>query len=63
MVEPASKPSSMMEKISVGPNLKEISVSSGEAKIITMMPTDAAKNEQIMVMPSAVPPLPARVSG
>lgn len=30
---------------------------------MTMMPTDAAKNEQIMVMPSAVPPLPCLVSG
>ena len=27
--------------------------SSGEAKIITMMPNEAAKNDAIMVMPSA----------
>ena len=63
IVAPASRPSSMMEKISVGPNLNATSTNNGEAKIMTMMPTDAAKNEQIMVMPSAVPPLPCLVSG
>lgn len=63
MVAPASRPSSMIEKISVGPNLKATSTSRGEAKIMTMMPTEAAKNEQIIVMPSAVPPLPCLVSG
>ena len=63
MVEPASRPSSMMENSSAGPNLKAMAVNSGEAKIITMMPTEAAKNEQIMVMPSAVPPLPFLVMG
>ena len=63
IVEPASRPSSMMENSSAGPNLNAIVVSSGEAKIITMMPTDAAKNEQIIVMPSAVPPLPFLVIG
>ncbi len=63
IVEPASRPSSMIEKISAGPNLKAMVVSSGDAKIITRMPTDAAKNEQIIVMPSAVPPLPALVIG
>ena len=63
MVAPARRPSSMIEKISVGPNLNATSTSSGEAKIMTMMPTDAAKNEQIIVMPSAVPPLPCLVSG
>ena len=63
MVAPASRPSSMMEKISGGPNLKDISTSSGEAKIITMMPTEAAKNEHSMVMPRAVPLLPWSVSG
>ncbi|MDT4826129.1 hypothetical protein FQZ97_594290 [compost metagenome] len=63
IVAPASSPSSMIEKISVGPNLNAISTSSGEAKIMTMIPTEAAKNEQIIVMPSAVPPLPCLVSG
>ncbi|MNT70147.1 hypothetical protein D3C72_2085030 [compost metagenome] len=63
MVEPASRPSNMIENSSAGPNLKAIVVSSGDAKIITMMPTDAAKNEQIIVMPSAVPPLPFLVIG
>ena len=63
MVAPASRPSSMIEKISVGPNLKAICTSSGEAKIITMMPNEAAKNDAIMVMPSAVPPLPCWVIG
>ncbi len=63
MVEPASRPSSMIEKISVGPNLNAICTSRGEAKIITMMPTDAAKNEAIIVTPSATPPLPCLVIG
>ncbi len=36
----------MIEKISVGPNLNAIFTSSGEAKIITVMPNDAAKNER-----------------
>ena len=63
IVPPASRPSSMIEKISAGPNLKAILTSSGEAKIITRMPKDAAKNEAIMVIPSAVPPLPCRVIG
>ena len=63
MVAPASRPSSMIEKISVGPNLKAICTSSGDAKIITMMPNDAAKNDAIIVMPSAVPPLPCLVIG
>ncbi len=63
MVDPASRPSSMIEKISAGPNLKAISVNSGEANTITRMPTEAAKNEQSIVIPSAVPPLPAFVIG
>ncbi|MNI53325.1 hypothetical protein D3C73_1081510 [compost metagenome] len=63
IVAPANRPSSMIEKISVGPNLNATSTSNGEAKIMTMMPTDAAKNEQIIVMPSAVPPLPCLVNG
>ena len=63
IVPPASRPSSMIEKISAGPNLNAISTSSGEAKTITVMPNDAAKNEAIIVMPSAVPPLPCLVIG
>ena len=63
MVEPASKPSNMIEKISVGPNLKAICTNNGDAKIMTMIPTDAAKNEAIIVMPSATPPLPCLVIG
>ena len=63
IVPPASKPSSMIEKISAGPNLKAAATSSGDAKIITMMPNDAAKNDAIIVMPSAVPPLPCCVIG
>ncbi|KAF1071910.1 MAG: hypothetical protein GAK39_00953 [Variovorax sp.] len=63
MVEPASRPSIMIEKISVGPNLNAICTSSGEAKIITTMPTEAAKNEEIIVTPSATPPLPCLVIG
>ena len=35
----------------------------GDRKIITTMPTEAAKNEDIIVMPSAVPPRPCSVSG
>ena len=53
----------MIENISAGPNLNAISTSSGEAKIITVMPNDAAKNDAIIVMPSAVPPLPCLVIG
>ena len=41
IVAPASRPSSMIEKISVGPNLKAICTRRAEAKIITMMPTEA----------------------
>ncbi|OIQ70192.1 hypothetical protein GALL_481970 [mine drainage metagenome] len=63
IVPPARSPSSMIEKISAGPNLKAAWTKSGEAKIITMMPNEAAKNEAIMVIPSAVPPLPCRVIG
>jgi hypothetical protein len=63
MVEPASRPSSMTENISAGPNLKAISTSSGEKKIITMMPKEAAKNEASMARPRALPPLPCCVSG
>jgi hypothetical protein len=63
MVEPARRPRSMIEKISVGPNLKAIAVRRGEAKIMIMMPTEAAKKEQIIVIPRAVPPRPARVIG
>ncbi len=63
IVPPAMSPSSMIENISPGPNLKAISTSSGEAKIITVMPKEAAKNEQIIVMPSARPPLPCLVIG
>ena len=43
--------------------MKAMPTSKGDAKIITMMPNDAAKNEEILVMPSAVPPLPCLVSG
>ena len=63
MVPPHSRPSSMIEKISVGPNSNAMLTSRGDAKIITMMPNEAAKNEEIMVMPSAVPPVPCLVSG
>ncbi len=63
MVAPASSPSSMIEQISVGPNLKATCTSRGDRKIITMIPTDAAKNEHIIVIPSAAPPLPIFVNG
>ena len=63
IVPPASRPSSMIEKISAGPNFNATWTSSGEAKIITVMPNEAAKNEAIMVTPSAVPPLPCFVIG
>ena len=63
MVAPASRPSSMMEKISAGPKRKEISTSSGEARIITTIPTDAAKNDDSMVTPSAAPARPCFVIG
>ena len=63
IVAPASRPSSTIEQISVGPNLKATWTSNGDMKIMTMMPTEAAKNEHIIVMPSAVPPYPALVSG
>ena len=63
IVAPASRPSSMIEKISAGPNLNAIWTSNGDANTITMMPNDAAKNDAIMVMPSAVPPFPCLVMG
>ena len=63
IVPPAIRPSSMTEKISAGPNLKATSTSRGEAKIMVAMPNDAAKNDEIIVIPSAVAPRPCRVIG
>ncbi len=63
IVAPASRPSSMIEQISVGPNLNATCTSSGDRKIITRMPTEAAKNDAIIVTPSAAPPRPACVIG
>ncbi len=63
IVAPASRPSSMMAQVSAGPKLLAARTSSGDRKIITTMPTDAAKKDAIIVMPSAVPPLPCSVSG
>ncbi len=63
IVAPASSPSSMIAASSAGPNLNAICTSSGEANTMTVMPKDAAKNDAIMVMPSAVPPFPLRVMG
>ena len=63
IVAPASNPSNMIEQISVGPNLNATCTSSGDRKIITRMPTDAAKNDAIIVMPSAAPPRPFSVIG
>ena len=62
-VEPASKPSSISEQISAGPNFSATVTSTGERKIISVMPHDAPTNEEITVMPSAAPPLPFLVSG
>ena len=56
MVAPASRPSSMMALISVGPNLKATTSSTGDRKIMIRMPTEAAKNDDIIVTPSAAPP-------
>src|SRR5262245_65380794 len=36
--------------------------SNGDAKIIRTMPNDAAKKDEIIAMPSAVPPLPCLVN-
>ena len=63
MVAPASRPIIMMELISVGPNLKAIDSSTGDRKTIIRIPTDAAKKDDIMVIPSAAPPRPFLVIG
>ena len=62
-VEPASSPSSIKEQISAGPNLKATSTRAGAKKIISMMPNEAPTKLEIIVIPSAVPPFPARVMG
>ena len=60
---PAISPSNITEKTSPGPNLNASFTRSGEKKIITRMPTDAAKNDASIVMPSAAPPRPCLVMG
>ncbi len=62
-VEPASNPTSISEQTSAGPNLRATLTRKGARKIISVMPNDAPMKAAIMVMPSAVPPLPCFVSG
>ncbi len=63
MVAPAISPSIITEKMSPGVNLNASFTRIGEKKIITRMPTDAAKNDASMVMPNAAPPRPCLVMG
>ena len=63
MVAPTTSPRSMIENRSAGPNCNAARTRSGAANIITIIPTDDAKNEASMVRPSAMPPLPFWVSG
>jgi hypothetical protein len=62
-VEPASRPSSISEHISAGPNLSATTTRIGARKIISVMPHEAPTKEEMTVMPSAAPPLPRLVSG
>ena len=62
-VEPASRPSSISEQISAGPNFSATITRIGDRKIISVMPHEAPTNDEITVMPSAAPPLPCLVSG
>ena len=62
-VEPASRPSSISEHTSAGPNFMATPTSTGARKIISVMPQLAPTNELITVMPSAAPPRPCLVSG
>ena len=62
-VEPASNPTSISEHTSAGPNSSAILTRNGARKIISVMPNDAPTKAAMMVMPSAVPPLPCLVSG
>src|SRR5664279_5124871 len=54
-VEPAKRPSSISEQISAGPNLSATVTSTGDRKIISVMPQEAPTNDDITVMPSAAP--------
>ncbi len=62
-VEPASKPSSISEQTSAGPNCSAALTRSGDRKIISVMPQEAPTNEAITVSPSATPPRPCLVIG
>ncbi len=62
-VEPASRPSSISEQISAGPNCSATSTSTGARKIISVMPQEAPTKDANTVMPSATPPLPCLVNG
>ncbi len=62
-VEPASSPTSISEHTSAGPNSSAILTRNGARKIISVMPKEAPMKAAMMVMPSAVPPLPCFVSG
>src|SRR5271163_1026810 len=62
-VEPASRPTSISEQTSAGPNLSATETRNGARKIISVMPNDAPTKAAMMVMPSAVPPLPCWVIG
>src|ERR1700761_8317219 len=62
-VEPASRPTSISEQTSAGPNSSATLTRNGARKIISVMPNDAPTKAAMMVMPSAVPPLPCLVSG
>ena len=56
----ATRPSTMSEKYSGGPNLSAISASGGPKSAISSVPTQPAKNEPMAAMPSAGPARPCR---
>ncbi len=62
-VEPANRPSSISEQISAGPNFNATVTSTGDRKIISVMPHEAPTKDEMTVMPSAAPPRPCLVSG
>src|SRR6201981_3415717 len=62
-VEPASKPNSINEQTSAGPNCSATFTRIGDRKIISVIPQEAPTNEANTVRPSATPPRPCLVLG
>ena len=62
-VEPASRPSSISEQISAGPNCNATRTRTGDRNTISVMPHEAPTKDASTVTPSATPPLPCWVIG